>query len=103
MVSSKVSYMLVSVLLLLLVFPDMDKALGEQIHFRNRNRKLKETEHHDRATTDQSLARLPFPKKWFPTPVANCNAACLKRWKKAHGLLNAIPPPPSRFSKGKNI
>ncbi|KAG2316237.1 hypothetical protein Bca52824_019359 [Brassica carinata] len=59
-----------------------------------------ETEHHDQATTDQ--LRFPTPR-WMPTRPA-CNAVCMRRLKKAHDLLNAIPPPPpSRFSKGKNI
>ncbi|XP_018485975.1 uncharacterized protein LOC108856623 isoform X2 [Raphanus sativus] len=53
MASSKVSCMLVSLLLLVLVLSDMDKALGEP--FQLRNRKLM-TDHHDQVTTDRRLA-----------------------------------------------
>ncbi|KAL0711920.1 hypothetical protein Bca4012_018898 [Brassica carinata] len=51
MASSKVSSMLLFLLLLVLVFHKMDKALGEQIQLSNR--KLKETEHHDQLTAGQ--------------------------------------------------
>ncbi|CAG7881996.1 unnamed protein product [Brassica rapa] len=99
MTSSKVSSMLLVLLLLVLVFPHMDKALGEK----------KEAEHPYQLTTVQGIGRrallgfrpscpaflckpkLPpnFPKGPFPRP---------------RPIRPRPPPPPHRrFSKGKNI
>ncbi|CAN7008838.1 hypothetical protein IGI04_011131 [Brassica rapa subsp. trilocularis] len=103
MAFSKVSSMLVFLLLLVLVFPHMDKALGEQMQ----HRKLKETEHPDQLVTVQRRAlRFGVFKGW-----------CIRNCKKGSDFLGSLPkppsppprfpkgrlPPPPRFSKGKNV
>ncbi|CAF2125150.1 hypothetical protein BRARA_C02658 [Brassica rapa] len=61
MASSKVSSMLLFLFLLVLVFHQMDKALGEQIQLSNR--KLKETGHHQQLTAGQRRVLARFDHK----------------------------------------
>ncbi|KAF8099407.1 hypothetical protein N665_0244s0009 [Sinapis alba] len=108
MASCKVSSMLVFLLLLVLVFPQMDKALGEQMQ----HRKLKETEHPDQLVTVQRRVL----RGW-----GVFRGLCIIHCKKGKEFLDRVPkppppppkfykgrlpkpsPPPRRFSKGKNI
>ncbi|KAG2295442.1 hypothetical protein Bca4012_003145 [Brassica carinata] len=82
MASSKVSSMLLFLFLLVLVFHQMDKALGEQIQLSNR--KLKETGHHQlTAGQRRVLARFDHKRAadWFRKGAkAVCKIYC--------------PPPP---------
>ncbi|CAN6933982.1 hypothetical protein Bca4012_101221 [Brassica carinata] len=82
MASSKVSSMLLFLLLLVLVFPHMDKALGEerQLH------ELKGTEHPDQLMTvgRSLLFRIP------PCPPSLCKPRSIR----IPPRLRTPPPPP---------
>ncbi|KAJ0233219.1 hypothetical protein HA466_0284370 [Hirschfeldia incana] len=90
MAFSKVSSILLFLLFLALVFPHMDKALGEQMQ----HRKLK-TEHSDQLGQVQRRVLLGFGSA--------VKEFCKKYCKKAPKLVDHLPkppPPPPRFPKG---
>ncbi|KAG5405056.1 hypothetical protein IGI04_011175 [Brassica rapa subsp. trilocularis] len=84
MASSKVSSMLLFLFLLVLVFHQMDKALGEQIQLSNR--KLKETGHHQQLTAGQRRVLARFDHKRA--------ADWIRKGAKAVCKIYCPPPPP---------
>ncbi|KAF8084568.1 hypothetical protein N665_0712s0014 [Sinapis alba] len=93
MASSKVSSMLLVLLLLVLVFQHMDKALGEQIQLSNRKLKQEETKHHDQLRAGQRRALMGFD---FGRAAGSINKNG-KRTQKALKLFCKVfcPPPPA--------
>uniref|UniRef100_M4C956 Elongation factor Ts, mitochondrial n=1 Tax=Brassica campestris TaxID=3711 RepID=M4C956_BRACM len=81
MASSKVSSMLLFLFLLVLVFHQMDKALGEQIQLSNR--KLKETGHHQQLTAGQRRVLARFDHKraadWIQSPAVSDQMSLIKQ------------------------